>query len=247
MTDRERILFNRAELLLGKDAMQKLSSSKVILFGLGGVGGWCAESLARTGVGNITLVDADTVCPTNINRQVMATVPAIGTPKVEAMKERLLSINPEAHIDTIQRVYGFDTADSFDLDSYDVVVDAIDSLTPKALLILRACDSSATLFSSMGAALKKDPTRVKTAEFWAVNGCPLAAALRKKFRRRQEFPSRKFRCVYSDELLDGKSDEVFDDGSMSYTKKVVNGTHVNAVATFGFVLGGLVEDFLMNR
>ena len=191
----EKNYFERTELLLGQVAMERLQSTKVIVFGVGGVGGWCAESLVRSGVGNITLVDSDSVALSNINRQLMATTKTIGEPKVEVLKKRLLEINPSLKIDAIQKFYCKETESDFSLDDYDYVIDAIDSLKDKALLILRACESKATLFSSMGAALKSDLTRITTTEFWKVKGCPLAAALRRHFKKNKLFPKRKFKCV----------------------------------------------------
>ena len=200
----ERGIFNRAQLLLGSDAMERLNSIKVIIFGVGGVGSWCAESLVRSGISHLTVVDSDRVCITNINRQLMATVKTVGQVKVEALKERLLTINPMAEIDARQQIFSEETADSFCLDSYDYIIDAIDSLKDKRLLIEMACNTKAVFFSSMGAALKMDPTRIKVAEFWKVEGCPLARALRQRFKRLKRKPARKFLCVYSDELLENK-------------------------------------------
>lgn len=230
--------------------MEHIASVSVIIFGVGGVGSWCAESLMRSGVRHLTIVDSDTVCITNVNRQLMATTSTVGQVKVEVMKRRLLDINPEAEIEAICGVYSEETADQYDLDSYDYVIDAIDSLRDKACLILRATQSTATFFSSMGAALKMDPTKIDVAEFWKVKGCPLAAALRRKFKHAKTFPSRKFRCVYSEELLSNQGDETataecatngadaaYHAGST--IKARVNGTIAHTTAIFGFMLAGL--------
>ena len=165
MTPPSKEIFNRAELLLGADVMERLASVRVILFGVGGVGSWCAEGLVRSGVTHLTLVDADCVAPSNINRQRMATVSTVGLPKVEALKEMLLDINPSAEITAIQARFTDATAASFGLDSYDYIIDAIDALKDKAALILHATATPATFFSSMGAACKIDPTRVRVASF----------------------------------------------------------------------------------
>ena len=194
-------IFHRTELLLGEDVMGVLSSVKVIIFGVGGVGSWCAEGIVRSGVTHLTIVDSDKVSVTNVNRQLMATVRTVGQVKVEALKARLLDINPDAEIQALQAVYNQESADSFDLDSYDYVIDAIDSLKDKALLILEACKTDSVLLSSMGAALKMDASKIAVAEFWKVKGCPLARALRNKFRKMKVRPAHKFKCVYSDELL----------------------------------------------
>ena len=243
-------IFSRQELLLGTEAMEHIASVSVIIFGVGGVGSWCAESLVRSGVRHLTIVDSDTVCITNVNRQLMATTSTVGQVKVDVMKRRLLDINPEAEIEAICGVYSEETADQYDLDSYDYVIDAIDSLRDKACLILRATQSTATFFSSMGAALKMDPTKIDVAEFWQVKGCPLAAALRRKFKHAKTFPSRKFRCVYSEELLSNQGDETataecatngadaaYHAGST--IKARVNGTIAHTTAIFGFMLAGL--------
>ena len=219
-------IFSRAELLLGTDTMQRLARTRVILFGVGGVGSWCAEALVRSGVGHLTMVDFDRVDVTNVNRQLMATSTTVGQVKVDALRQRLLTINPQADVVAVQQTYTQETADQFVLDDYDYVIDAIDSLPDKALLILRACQSEARLFSSMGAALKLDPTRVKTAEFWRVVGDPLARALRNRFKRNATFPRRKFQCVYSDERVEAKG--------------MGKGSLVHITAVFGCVLAGLV-------
>lgn len=135
MNAREQAIFGRTELLLGEDVMQVLSRTKVIIFGVGGVGSWCAEGLVRSGIKHLTIVDSDRVSITNVNRQLMATVKTVGQVKVEALKTRLLEINPDAEIEAVQAIYCDETADSFDLDSYDYVIDAVDSLKNKALLI----------------------------------------------------------------------------------------------------------------
>ena len=181
--------------------MERIAQKRVIIFGVGGVGSWCAESLVRSGISRLTIVDSDCVSVTNINRQLMATTKTVGQVKVDALKERLLSINPKAEITALQQVFSEETAESFQLDTYDYIIDAIDSLKDKATLILLACQQHAKLFSSMGAALKLDPTRIKVTEFWKVKGDPLARALRNRFKKDKTFPKRKFLCIYSDELL----------------------------------------------
>ena len=228
----EQAIFRRAELLLGDEAMSRIAEKRVIIFGVGGVGSWCAESLVRSGIRKLTIVDSDCVSVTNINRQLMATTKTVGQVKVDALKERLLTINPSAEITALQQVFNADSASQFGLEDYDYIIDAIDSLKDKALLILLACQTKAKLFSSMGAALKLDPTRIKTAEFWKVTGDPLARALRNRFKRDKQFPKRKFQCVYSDELLENKMPIDPDDKG--------NGSIVHITAIFGMMLAGLV-------
>ena len=262
----EDAIFRRSELLLGNEAMERIARKRVIIFGVGGVGSWCAESLVRSGIRQLTIVDSDRVCITNINRQLMATTKTVGHVKVEALKERLLTINPQAEITALQRIFTQETSASFDIDSYDYIIDAIDSLKDKALLILMACQSKARLFSSMGAALKMDPTRIRVTEFWKVKGDPLARALRKKFKSQEQFPKRKFQCVYSDELLTnrghnatcgteqcmcpkakmGPGDPSLLNHEWCSSKAQINGTMAHVTAIFGFMLAGLVLQDVAN-
>lgn len=252
------LIFSRSERLLGSEAMQRLASSRVIIFGIGGVGSWTAEALVRSGVGHITLVDADRVSPSNINRQAEASVQTVGQVKVEAMRRQLLSYNPDLDIAIYNKEYNAETADEFDLSAYDFVIDAIDSLSAKALLILNACSSRGegkepggksrpVLFSSMGAAMKIDPTKIDVAEFWKVQGCPLAAALRRKFKKTGMMPRRKFRCVYSPELRPNRGDlsSASADTALTYNKVAFNGSLCHVTAIFGMTLAGLViEDIV---
>lgn len=252
-------IYQRTGLLLGDAMMQKLSETKVIIMGVGGVGSWCAESLVRTGITNITLVDSDRVCVTNINRQLHATTKTIGKVKVEVLKSRLLEINPKADITAIQEIYCKATDHLFDFNEFDYVIDAIDSLSNKIHLIRTVTRSSATMFCSMGASLKLDPSRIKVAEFWKVDGCPLGSKVRKRIRR-GELPAKEFLCVYSDEVLDNlgqghscgsvqclcpvtKSESAkpeLDDHEWCSKKAVINGTVAHMTAIIGFTLAGLV-------
>ncbi len=237
----EQDIFQRSELLLGSEAMERIAQKRVIIFGVGGVGSWCAESLIRSGIRQLTIVDSDRVCITNINRQLMATTKTVGKVKVEALKERLLSINPSAEITALQKFFSLETAEDFNLDSYDYIIDAIDSLKDKAQLILLACQTKAKFFSSMGAALKLDPTRIKVTEFWKVEGDPLARAIRKKFKHYGQFPEKKFQVVYSDELLENRGSSSDGDETPSpFNKPQTNGTLAHITAIFGFMLAGLV-------
>ena len=219
-------IFSRSELLLGGEAMSRIAEKRVILFGVGGVGSWCAESLVRSGIKHLTIVDSDSVCASNINRQLMATTETVGQVKVDVLKERLLTINPEAKITALHQFFTAETADSFHLDTYDYIIDAIDSLKDKALLILMACNTKAQFFSSMGAALKLNPTHIKFADFWKIQGDPVALTLRKRFKDEGQYPARKFQCVYSDELVEPQG--------------AGKGSLVHITAIFGFMLAGLV-------
>ena len=237
----EQAIFRRSELLLGNEAMDRIAQKRVIIFGVGGVGSWCAESLVRSGIRQLTIVDSDRVCITNINRQLMATTKTVGQVKVEALRERLLTINPQAEITALQQVFSEESASKFCLEEYNYIIDAIDSLKDKAALILLACKTNAKLFSSMGAALKLDPTRIKVTEFWKVEGDPLARALRKKFKHYGQFPEKKFQVVYSDELLENKGCPPDTDETPSlFNKPQTNGSLAHITAIFGFTLAGLV-------
>lgn len=232
--------------MLGSDVMERISETRVIVFGVGGVGSWCAESLVRGGIRRLTIVDSDKVTVSNINRQLMATTKTVGMPKVVALRERLLEINPEAEIIAMDRRYDKDSAAEFHLEDYNYVIDAIDSLKDKADLILHATGiPTVTLFSSMGAALRIDPTEVKVTEFWKVRNDPLGAALRKKLKRAKTIPQQKFLCVYSEELpmenIGRESvEERLNDGSMTFTKVQTNGSLSHITGIFGFTLAGLV-------
>ncbi len=230
----------RTRMLVGEEAMQRLVSARVIVFGVGGVGSWCVESLVRSGVRQITIVDSDCVSPTNINRQLMATVSNKGRPKVEALRERLLDINPEAQITAVRGIYDETTAAQYDFNDYDYVVDAIDTVKAKILLIQNATASRAKLFSSMGAALKMDPTMIQVSEFWKVNGCPLARALRNVLHRPGMRPKKKFQCVWSPELLPNRGDTSMLASEAGAIKQKANGTVVHITAIFGFTLAGLI-------
>lgn len=232
--------------------MEYIGQRRVIIFGVGGVGSWCAESLVRSGIRHLTIVDSDRVCITNVNRQCMATTRTIGEVKVEALKERLLDINPKADITALQRIYNAESAEEFHLEEYDCAIDAIDSLQEKAHLILHATSlpSSQLLFlSSMGAALRIDPTRVRMAEFWNIKGDPLARALRSKFKRTQRFPRRKFQCVFSEEpplpnegeaQYDAPGDPNLVNHEWCTRKAQINGSLAHITGIFGMMLAGAV-------
>ncbi len=242
-TDRE--ILSRAELLLGEEVMQRLGNIKVIIFGIGGVGSWCAESLVRTGVKNLTIVDSDCVAVSNINRQLMATTRTVGEEKVAAMRNHLLTILPDADIKPVSASFSSENVSDFHLDQYDVVIDAIDSLKDKVALIDTATRLKCKFYSSMGAALKCDPSRIKVAEFRKVTGCPLARALRNRFKKMGYFPRRKFLCVYSDELLENSGLDVLEctDNSADLARKAsINGSLMHITAIFGLTLAGLVVD-----
>ena len=188
--------FSRTELLLGHDNMEKLKNARVAVFGIGGVGGFTVEALARSGVGTLDLIDDDRVCLTNINRQIIATRKTIGQYKVDAAKERILDINPDAVVNTYKTFFMPDTADTFDFSVYDYVVDAIDTVTGKIMLVEAAQKAGTPIISSMGAGNKLDPTAFEVADIYKTSVCPLAKVMRRELKKRG---IRKLKVVYSKE------------------------------------------------
>jgi tRNA A37 threonylcarbamoyladenosine dehydratase len=189
--------FTRTELLLGKESMDKIASSHVAIFGVGGVGGYVTEALARSGIGKLTIVDKDAVDITNINRQIIALTSTVGRPKVEVMKERIHDINPSAEVFAYQVFYLPDTADQFDFGKFDFVVDAVDTVTAKLLIIEQAKKCNVPVISSMGAGNKTDPTRFRIADIYNTQVCPLAKVMRHECRKRG---IEDLKVVYSDEM-----------------------------------------------
>ncbi len=232
---------SRTERLIGTEGLERLADARVILFGVGGVGSWCAESLVRSGVGHLTLVDPDCVDITNINRQLPATLETVGRPKVEVLQERFATINPACEVTALQERYTLGA--DFHLSRYDVIIDAIDSLTDKANLILEASATEAGFFSAMGAACKMDPQKVRVAEFFEVRGCPLGAALRKRLRKNGTLPAKPFLCVYDEEVLTNRGPEL-DPGP---GKAVANGTLAHITGIFGFTLAGLAVRHMLDK
>ena len=188
--------FSRTELIFGKENMEKLSRARVAIFGIGGVGGFTAEALARSGVGTLDLIDDDKVCLTNINRQIFATRKTVGRLKVDVAKERLLEINPDMTINTYKTFYMPETAAQFDFTQYDYVVDAIDTVTGKIELVMNADKCSVPIICSMGAGNKVDPTQFEVADIYSTSGCPLARVMRYELKKRG---IRKLKVVYSKE------------------------------------------------
>ena len=256
--------------------MERMGAARVIVFGVGGVGSWCAESLIRSGIRHLTIVDSDRVCVTNINRQAMATTRTVGRVKVDALRDKLQEINPYAEVTAIQELFSVETADRFPLVEYDYVIDCIDSLKDKLELIVRATANSSLIthhsslkfYSSMGAALKIDPTQVRVSEFWQVDGCPLAAVLRRRMRRQKRFPERKFQCVWSPEVLPNLGQQLRTCGSPACmcpktdrgegradllnhewcsSKAQINGSLAHITAIFGFTLAGLVIKDIVSK
>lgn len=189
-------IFSRTEALLGKDALSKLQNSRVALFGLGGVGGFALESLVRSGVGHIDIFDFDTISPSNINRQIIATSKNIGTKKTEAAKLRAKEISPDTEITIHDMFYLPENADSIDMNDFDVIIDAVDTVTAKLEIISRANKANVKVISCMGTGNKTDITRLKVGDLFSTSGCPLARIMRKELRARG---IETLKVVWSDE------------------------------------------------
>ena len=188
--------FSRTELLVGKPAMERLAQARVAVFGIGGVGGYTVEALARSGVGALDLIDDDRVCLTNINRQIYATRKTVGKYKVEVAKERILQINPACQVETHCAFYMPDTAAQFDFRQYDYVVDAIDTVTGKLALVMKCKEAGTPIICSMGAGNKMDPTRFEVTDIYKTSVCPLAKVMRTECRKRK---IKHLKVVYSKE------------------------------------------------
>ena len=190
-------MFSRFELLVGQENIEKLNQSKVLVFGVCGVGGFVVEALVRSGIGSMTIVDNDTVSLTNLNRQIIATQDTIGKEKVEVMKERILSINPDCHVETLKMFYLPETADSINLKDYDYVVDAIDTITAKIELAVRCEKEKVPLISSMGTGNKLNPSMLEVSDIYKTSVCPLAKVMRRELKQRRV---KHLKVVYSKEL-----------------------------------------------
>lgn len=188
--------FARTELLLGKEGMDKLKKARVAVFGVGGVGGYVCEALARSGVGSFDLIDDDKVCLTNLNRQIIATYRTIGKYKVDVMKERILDINPKASIEVHKCFFLPENADEFPFEEYDYVVDAVDTVTAKIELVLKAQEKGVPIISSMGAGNKLDASQFRVADIYKTKVCPLAKVMRRELKKRGV---KKLKVVYSEE------------------------------------------------
>lgn len=188
--------FSRTELLLGKEAMERLSRARVAVFGVGGVGGYAVEALVRSGVGAIDLIDDDKVCLTNLNRQIIATRKTVGQYKVDVMKERILDINPDCKVEVHKCFYLPETKDEFDFGQYSYVIDAVDTVTAKLALVMQAKETGTPIISSMGAGNKLNPAEFEVADIYKTSVCPLAKVMRRELKKRG---IKKLKVVYSKE------------------------------------------------
>jgi tRNA A37 threonylcarbamoyladenosine dehydratase len=247
--------FQRLALLTGSEALKALGQTRVLIFGVGGVGSWCAEALVRSGIGIVAIVDSDRVCVTNINRQVQALSSTLGRLKVAVLQERLLEINPACTVEAYGAVFSRNTVERFSLETADYISDGIDSLTHKLDLIETAVLRGSRLYASMGMAQKLDPTQLKVADIWETQGCPLARLVRSGLRKRG-FKD-PLTVVYSPEKLPLQRGLPLSCGSAHClcprgplgeesavewcsSKKVINGSAVPVTATAGMILASLV-------
>lgn len=189
--------FSRSELIFGEEAMEKLAKARVAVFGVGGVGGYAVEALARSGIGALDLIDNDTVALTNLNRQIIALHSTIGEYKVDAAARRALDINPDIKIKAYRTFFTPETADEFDFSEYDYIIDAIDTVTGKIELVMKAQEANVPIICSMGAGNKLDPTAFEVADIYKTSVCPLARVMRNELKKRGV---KHLKCVYSKEI-----------------------------------------------
>lgn len=223
--------FTRTELLLGSQAMDRLAGSRVAIFGIGGVGGFVCEALVRSGVGSFALIDSDIVSLTNLNRQIIATRKTIGRDKVEVMKERILDINPEAQVTTYKCFFLPENAQSIPFGEYDYIVDAMDTVTAKIELIMRAQENGIPIISSMGTGNKLDPSAFRITDLYKTNVCPLARVMRRELKKRGV---KKLKVLYSEEKPIPRYIDQSTPGSISFVP-----------AAAGLMIGGeVIKDLI---
>lgn len=245
--------FSRTELLFGHEAMEKLYNARVAVFGVGGVGGYTVEALARSGIGTLDLIDDDKVCLTNINRQVLATRKTVGKYKVEVARDRILEINPDAVVNIHQTFYTPETKDQFDFTQYDYVVDAIDTVTGKLALVMKCQEAGTPIICSMGAGNKMDPTRFEVTDIYKTSVCPLAKVMRTECRKRK---IKHLKVVYSrepamtpieDDSISCKHDCICPPGTQRKctVRRAVPGSNAFVPSVAGLIIAGeVVKDLV---
>lgn len=235
--------FSRTELLLGQEAMDRLARARVAVFGVGGVGGYVCEALARSGVGALDLIDNDKVCLSNLNRQIIATHQTIGRYKTEVMRERLLDINPHARVHTYQCFFLPENADQFPFEEYDYVVDAVDTVTAKIELVLRAQEKSVPVISSMGAGNKLDASAFRVADLYETKVCPLAKVMRRELKKRNV---EHLKVVYSEEeplkpaVCDAENGDLHEEDRGSVGRRAIPGSVAFVPSVAGLIIAGEV-------
>jgi tRNA A37 threonylcarbamoyladenosine dehydratase len=259
MSDYHSYFANRTELVLGGPAMERLASARVAVFGLGGVGSWCAEALLRSGMGRLTLIDSDSVCATNANRQIQATSVNLGRPKAGELARRLKEIDPEARVEAVEAAFTKENQGRFAIESFDYVVDAIDSVSNKLALIELCLRSGKKFVSSMGAGARSDPFQLRAGKLSDTKNCSLARVVRQGLRKRRVRTD--FLCVYSletpvkpkgdalgctpgcpcdcDRLKQG-GQAADKDSDWSARKRQINGSLVQVTGSFGFAISSLI-------
>lgn len=233
--------FSRTELLLGADGMEKLKRARVAVFGIGGVGGYAVEALARVGIGALDLIDNDVISLTNINRQIIALHSTVGLPKTDVMAARVKDINPECEVRTYQTFYGPDTAEQFDFTQYDYIIDAIDTVTGKLALAVNAQKANTPIISSMGTGNKLDPTAFTVTDIYKTSFCPLARIMRKELRKRG---IERLKVVYSQEEAltpKGVTEE------LPQGRRSIPGSVSFVPSAAGLILAGEVIKDIVNR
>lgn len=230
--------FSRTELLIGKEGIDKLKNAKVAVFGIGGVGGYVVEALVRSGVGAIDLIDSDTVCESNLNRQIIATRSTIGKYKVDAMKERIMDINPECKVDVYKCFYLPETKDEFDFEKYSYVIDAVDTVTAKIQLVMEAYEKNVPIISSMGAGNKMNPAMFEVADIYKTSVCPLAKVMRRELKKRG---IKKLKVVYSkEEAIKPKQEEINEK-----RVKVIPGSNAFVPSVAGLIIASeVIKDLI---
>lgn len=246
--------FSRTQLIFGSENMEKLKNSRVAVFGVGGVGGYVVEALARSGVGTLDIIDDDKVAESNINRQIIATTKTIGMYKVDVAKERILDINPEATVNAYKTFYMPETKDQFDFADYDYVVDAIDTVTGKIQMVMQAKEAGTPIISSMGAGNKINPAMFEVADIYKTSVCPLAKVMRRELKKRGV---KKLKVVYSKELPVKPSEDAlanYSEESLNSSeterkgtpKRVVPGSNAFVPSTVGLIIAGEVIKDILN-
>lgn len=230
-------IFSRTEMLFGKENMDKLKNSKIAVFGIGGVGGYCVEALVRSGIGAIDLFDSDTVDITNINRQIIATQKTVGLPKVEVCKERCLEINPDVIIESNNIFYNTENSKNYDFSKYDYVIDAIDTVSSKIELILNAQNSNTPIISSMGTGNKVNAYMLEVSDICKTSVCPLARVMRYELKKRGV---KKLKVVYS------KEEPIISNVRDSKTGKNIPASNAFVPACAGLIIAGEVVKDLIN-
>ena len=236
--------FVRTALLLGEEGIDKLSRSKVAVFGIGGVGGFTVEALARSGVGYFLLVDNDKVALSNLNRQIIATLDTVGRYKTQVMKERILSINPQASVETRECFFLPENADEFDFSSYSYVVDAVDTVTAKLELVVRAKEAGVPVISSMGAGNKLDPTRFEVTDIYQTSVCPLARVMRRELKARG---IQDLKVVYSREEAQKPEKSLMTEEDSASRRRSIPGSVSFVPSVAGLIAAGEVIRDLIKR